>query len=42
MGKGQNKSSSNKIINYGRQEEVLGKQNVRAGCPKDKPEFKFF
>ena len=42
MGKGLSKSSSNKIINYNKQEVVPGKQNVEAAWPKDKLEFKFF
>ena len=42
MGKDLGKSSSNKIINWDDQEVALGKQNVRAACPKDKLEFKIF
>ena len=36
------KSPSNKIINYDKQEVALGKKNVKGTCPKDKLEFNFF
>ena len=42
MGKGLSKVPSNKIISYDEREVALGKQNVRAACPKDKLEFQFF
>ena len=42
MGKGLEKSSSNKIINWDEQKVALGKQNSRSARPKDKLEFKFF
>ena len=40
MVKGPGKSSSDKNIKTSKQ--ALGKQNVRAACPKDMLEFKFF
>ena len=42
MHKGPSKPSSNKIINQDEEEVSLGKENVRAACPKDKLEFLFF
>lgn len=33
---------SNKKINFDEQEVAPGKQNVRAACPKDKMESRFF
>ena len=42
MGKGLDKSSSDKIINWEEQEVAPGKRNARSARPKDKLEFKFF
>ena len=36
------KSSSNKIINFGKQEVATGRQNTRAACLKNKLEFTQF
>ena len=41
MGKSPGKSSSNKIINYVKQETALGQKNSKAACPKDMLDFKF-
>ena len=42
MDKSHGKPSSNKIINWDKQEVALGKGNdQRAGCPKNKLKFKF-
>ena len=37
-----NEQESNEVFNWAKQKVALGKQNVRAACPKDKLEFKFF
>ena len=42
MVKSPGKSSSNKIINWEKQEVVPDKKNMRAACPRDKLEFNLF
>ena len=39
MAEAPSKSSSDKIFNLGEQEMAQSKQNKRAACPKDKPEY---
>ena len=42
MGKGLDKSSSDKIINWENQGVAPGKRNARSARPKDKLKLKFF